>query len=390
MATLRSFALVVLLVAAVGSKSPAQELTQEQRRELAHRIVVESARIQPHELVVIRGNAVFMPLIEDLALEASKVGGYAVMMPTTDSFVRSVLTEVPDQYLGQHDPTLAWMKNIDVFIDLPDLYNEPEVLRDIPQSKSAKIMGTGQDDFRIAVRDSKARAIFIDAPLPGQADLYGYDAPSFSAMQWAAVGADRSGIERTGKALADALKSARTIHVTTPDGTDFTFKTGSQAPVITGGVTHPEAAKWDDRNASLPAGSFAAAVAPGTFQGKIITPEDYCPGLIKLTGVSYEFSAGKMTGSKAQENDKCLQDYFAAYSGSKDLVASIQIGLNPALKTQSKTAPQNTAGMFWVFLGRDDRFGATGTQMNWTIPVANATVSVDGHNIIENGQLRPQ
>ncbi len=46
--------------------------------------------------------------------------------------------------------------------------------------------------------------------------------------------------------------------------------------------------------------------------------------------------------------------------------------------------------MFWVFLGRDDRFGATGTQLYWEIPVANATVNVDGRNIIENGQLHLQ
>ncbi|WP_162601727.1 hypothetical protein [Occallatibacter savannae] len=94
-----------------------------------------------------------------------------------------------------------------------------------------------------------------------------------------------------------------------------------------------------------------------------------------------------MTGFKARENEKCLQDFFAAYSGSKDVVASVQIGLNPALKTQSKIAPPNTAGMFWVSLGRDDRFGVTGTTMNWSIPVSNATVTVDGKNIVENGRL---
>jgi leucyl aminopeptidase (aminopeptidase T) len=251
-------------------------------------------------------------------------------------------------------------------------------------------MGTGQDDFRAAVRDSRARSLYIDAPVPGQAATFGFDIPSFSAMQWEAIGTDESSIEQAGKRLADALKMAQAVHVTTPDGSDFTFKPGAQAPMISGGVTHPEAASWDDRYAALPAGDVADAVAPGTFQGRISTPEDYCPGLVKLTGVSYQFNAGKMTGLKAQENDKCLQDYFAAYSGSKDIVASVQIGLNPALKSRSKTAPFNAAGMLWVFIGRDERFGVTGTQMSWVIPVANATVNVDGRNIIENGQLRLQ
>ncbi len=388
--TLKKFALVLLLVAAVCSKSLGQELTQDQRRQIAHRIIVESARVQPHELVVIRGNAAFMPLMEDLAVEASKVGGYAVLTPSTDSFFRSVLTEVPDEYLGQRDPTLAWIKSIDLFIDLPFLYNEAEVTRDIPQSKFTKLMGTSADDFRAAVRDSKSRSLYIEAPVPGRASTYGFDVPSFSAMQWEAIGADEPSIEQAGKRLADALKMARTVHVTTSDGSDFTFRLGPQAPMISGGVTHREASNWDDRNATLPAGDVAAAVAPGTFEGRISTPEDYCQGLVKLTGVSYQFSAGKMTAFKAQENEKCLQDLFAANSGSKDVVASVQIGLNPALKSRSKTSPFNAAGMFWVFLGRDDRFGATGTQLYWEIPVANATVNVDGRNIIENGQLHLQ
>jgi aminopeptidase len=384
----RRFALVALLVAAAGSRSFGQELTKEQRREMAHRIIADSVRVKPRELVVIRGNAAFLPLMEDLAAEASKAGGYAVMMPVTDTFIRSVMTEVPDEYLNQPDPTIPWVKNTDVYINLPFLYDEAKVTEGVPAKKLATVQSVNQDEDLAAVRASKARSLFIDAPVPSQAALYGFDVASFSAMQWAAIGADEASIEETGKRLGEALKKAKSVHVTTPTGSDFTFKVGHQDAMVTGGVTHGEAAKWEDRNASLPGGSLAAAVEPGSFRGKIFTPEDFCPGMVKLTGVSYEFSDGKMTASKAQENDKCLQDYFGAYTGTKDEVVSVQIGLNSALKTQGKTAPTNLGGMLFVELGRDERFGATGTQMYWGIPVANATVSADGKNLIENGQLR--
>ena len=390
MAVTLEFALVLLLVAAVCSKSLGQELTQDQRRQIAHRIIVESARVQPHELVVIRGNAAFMPLMEDLAVEASKVGGYAVLTPSTDSFFRSVLTEVPDEYLGQRDPTLAWIKSIDLFIDLPFLYNEAEVTRDIPQSKFTKLMGTSADDFRAAVRDSKSRSLYIEAPVPAEPAL-----TVLTCRPSAPCSGKRSAqMSQASSKLASALPTlsrwpGRSMSPPLMEAISHS-DWARQAPMISGGVTHREASNWDDRNATLPAGDVAAAVAPGTFEGRISTPEDYCQGLVKLTGVSYQFSAGKMTAFKAQENEKCLQDLFAANSGSKDVVASVQIGLNPALKSRSKTSPFNAAGMFWVFLGRDDRFGATGTQLYWEIPVANATVNVDGRNIIENGQLHLQ
>jgi aminopeptidase len=382
--------MLILLLSIAAGVSAAQEITPEQRREIAQRIITVSAQVKPHEVVVIRGNVAFMPLMEDLGTELSKVGGYAVFMPVTDHFLRGVLTEVPEQYYGQPDPMLSWVKNIDVLIDLPFLYNEPEVTRDVSQARISKLFGNSEDQFRAAARESKVRSLYIEAPLPDQAALFGLDLPSFTAMQWQAIGADEVKIEQSGKLLADALAHARTVHVTAPDGTDFRFAPGQRAPLITGGITHPGAASLDERNASLPAGNVATTVASGSFEGRIVTPEDYCTSLEKLTGVSYQFSGGKLTNFKAEQGAKCLEDYFAAYSGPKDVVASVQIGLNPYLKSRSKTAPFNAAGMFWVSLGRDSRFGITDTQMIWAIPVANATVDVDGRTVINNGQLEGQ
>jgi leucyl aminopeptidase (aminopeptidase T) len=209
-------------------------------------------------------------------------------------------------------------------------------------------------------------------------------------MQWQAIGADNASIEQSGKRIVEALAHAKSVHVTSPDGTDFTFKPGQQNPLVSGGITHPEAANWDVRSASLPGGYVDAPLAPGSFQGKIFTPEDYCTGLQKLTGVSYQFSNGKLTSFNAEQNVKCLQDYFAAYSGPKDVVASVQIGLNPYLKSRSQTAPFNAAGMFWVNVGRDARLGIADTQSYWAIPVFKATVEVDGRKVIDNGQLQSQ
>jgi leucyl aminopeptidase (aminopeptidase T) len=381
---------LVLLLAVVTSVSVAQELTPDQRREFAHRIITVSAQVKPREVVVIRGNVAFMPLMEDLALESSKLGGYAVFMPVSDRFLRGVVTEVPEQYYGQPDPMNAWLKNVDVLIDLPLLFNEEEVSRGVSQERFAKLIGNSGDQFRAAAQQSKARSLFIEAPLPGQAAIFGFDLPSFSAMQWQAIGADNASIEQSGKRIVEALAHAKSVRVTSPDGTDFTFKPGQQNPLVSGGVTHPEAANWDVRSASLPGGYVDAPLAPGSFQGKIFTPEDYCTGLQKLTGVSYQFSNGKLTSFNAEQNVKCLQDYFAAYSGPKDVVASVQIGLNPYLKSRSQTAPFNAAGMFWVNVGRDARLGIADTKSYWAIPVFKATVEVDGRKVIDNGQLQSQ
>ena len=376
------------LLFSLASPALAQELTPEQRQQIAHKIVTLSAKVKPHEVVLIEGNAVFLPFMEDLAIEASKVGGYAIFRTSSDRFLRAVFTEVPEEYYGQPDPTLPWFKNIDVRIQLPPLYNQPEVFRGVPPARLAKLQANGADEFRAGVRQTKTRSIFVDAPLPDQAASFGFDFATYANMQWQAIGADYASIEQSGRRLSDMLARAANIHVTAPDGTDFTFRPGQQPPLAYGGITRPDAPNWDDRAATLPGGVVVLPLAPGSFQGKIFTPEDYCNPGEKITGVSYQFHDGKMTGFTAQQNAKCLQDYLDAYAGSKDLVASVQVGLNPNLRSQSRTAPSNQAGMLWVNLGRDDRLGVSGTQMYWAIPVVSATVDVDGRTVVKSGQLR--
>ncbi|WP_162601726.1 aminopeptidase [Occallatibacter savannae] len=215
--------LIALLLVLIGtiSRSDAQELTPEQRRAMAHKIVAESAVVKPHELVVIQGNSVFAPLMEDIAVEASKAGGFAVLMPNSDSLIRSVLTEVPDEYLGQPDPTISWIKNVDVYINLPGIYDEPKVMADVPTAKQAKLASANQNEYMSAFHSSKARSLYIDAPVPSAASLYGFDVPAFSAMQWQAISTGESNIQQSAKNIADALRSAKSVHVTTADGTDF-------------------------------------------------------------------------------------------------------------------------------------------------------------------------
>ena len=64
------------LLLTLPSLALAQELTPEQHKQIAHKIITVSAKVRPREVVLIEGNSVFLPLMEDLAIEASKVGGY--------------------------------------------------------------------------------------------------------------------------------------------------------------------------------------------------------------------------------------------------------------------------------------------------------------------------
>jgi hypothetical protein len=82
---------------------------------------------------------------------------------------------------------------------------------------------------------------------------------------------------------------------------------------------------------------------------------------------------------------------YGAYSGDRDKIAFLQIGLNPALKVMedgSEYRPQEAAGMVYIGMGDNQLLGGNNkTEFGWLTPVVKATVEVDGKTVVKDGQL---
>jgi hypothetical protein len=79
---------------------------------------------------------------------------------------------------------------------------------------------------------------------------------------------------------------------------------------------------------------------------------------------------------------------MAAYSGPKDVLGSVSIGLNPALKVSEDYRPLAAAGMVWISFGNNEIYGGKNLQPGgFTFPVTNATVEIDGKTVIRDGHL---
>src|ERR1039457_5802289 len=81
---------------------------------------------------------------------------------------------------------------------------------------------------------------------------------------------------------------------------------------------------------------------------KIEFRSDTCRPYEYLTGATYVFKDGQMVSFNAKGNPECFEQDFAAYTGDKDRIASLQIGLNPASKVMedgSEYRPGEAAGM---------------------------------------------
>jgi leucyl aminopeptidase (aminopeptidase T) len=249
--------MVTLLALVVG---PGQALAQDEAK-IAGQLVETSTLVQPGDHVVIAGGRHTLGMMEAIAIEAQKAGGMVTMLYNSDRVARSTWTEVPDEYL-QQVPTYwkAWLDEVDVWIGLPAIENPRATFGDIPQEKFALTAESNQF-FNDELNSTPLRGVSVAYPSAAEASQNGLDFQTYSAMQWAAVGADYDAISSHGNALAAKLKGAKEVRVTSPAGTDLRFAVGGRTVFVDDGIVTPEEAKAElfiQRWASLPGGEESA------------------------------------------------------------------------------------------------------------------------------------
>lgn len=382
-----------VLACAVPIYSQEQKDDSAQKyQKLARRVVITSAGVKPGEVVVIAGGAHTIPLMEALAIETAKAGGFVTMFLSTDRVIRAFNTEVPEQYLELQPRYFAeWLKHIDVWIDLPGEADSKAVAAGVSESRFAKIAKSGQIIGEM-LNESKVRLLSIGFPTKEQAANIQVDFPTYEKMHWDAVNADYKSISEKGAELKKLLQGAKKIRITSPSSTDLSFTVADRPIYIDDGIVTPEEAQtkvFINRAAALPGGRVQFAPVETSANGKIVVPRMKCR-YAPLTDIAFEFKNGKMQGFKAGKGAECFKEVMAPYAESKDILGSITIGLNPAFKSieSADYYPYNAAGMVWISTGENAMLGGTNKEPGgFFFPIVNATVRIDDKVIVKDGRL---
>jgi len=386
---------VVLSFCVTCSPVPAQELKTDPRlTEIAHKVVTTSAKVKPGEVVVISGGIEKLPLMEAIAIEAAKAGArVAPLFTTTDLLQHGFLSDVPEEYLGQQWADIEWLKSIDVWIATSDTEDSKVVLGGIPEAKLSK---AGRSDAAglAVLSNSKMRRVYIGVPNKKDAEYAQVDWATYQNMQWDAINADYQEIAKKGNQLAKMLENAKSVRITSLSGTDLTLFPGNRKAFVNAGILGErakESGAFLDRNTSLPGGDVVVAPIENSANGKVMAPKDNCRPYEYLTEATYVFKDGKMLSFNAKGNPDCFEQDYSAYGGDKDRVASLQIGLNPALKVMedgSDYRPADAAGMVFIGMGNNQLLGGSNkTEFAWVIPIVNASVEIDGKAVVKDGKL---
>lgn len=389
--TVVSGQLALMTARAAEAQGPARPaLDSATSRRVAENVVNRVARVRPGELVMLAGGERDLPLLEDLSIAVAKVGAYPLINYGSDRLVRRYFDEVPAA-LDTLGPQLRTLPLTDVFIWTD--FIDPATYGGIDPARVAARQ-KADAPFRAALQTWKGRSIGLGNglyPTPGTARQAGISLAALTAMYRAGLDVDYDALGRTAALVQAALAHGKDIHLTAPNGTDLQAKIGGQTPYVSDGVISDadRAGSLAQRSAYLPAGEAYVVMTPGSATGKLVMGRSWYRDKL-ITKLEVDVEKGKLRRLSAGSGAATLQADFDKAGAGKDQVGVLDIGLNPAIHPPagSHIQPWSQSGILTIAIGNNQWAGGDNTgEFGLVIQLADATLVVDGHPIVDHGRL---
>ena len=352
--------------------------------------LVQSAHIKAGDLVTITGGPALVPEMEALGAEVVKAGGRPILLLDSPRLTRTLYAEAPEESLNKQSTSYETFaaQHVAVAFYLPN-GEDFATLRKV--DRRAKVdEALARNDALTAPQRNRGitRALFIGIPTASDTASIQMDYAPYEAMTWKAIEADYGSIAAKGQEIKRILRNAKRLHITSPEGTDFTVQLGPRPVIVAAGMVAPgtrggEAARFS----ALPGGTVAFAPLETTANGKIRAAEDQCDQPVRDEAVDVRNGMSKNVSSASDE--ECLKRSFA----DAGRFGSIVIGLNPGIHFDHVPSygPQlgNSAGVVSINFGNNKALGGVNPTVGggWTVPLLHATVEADGKVIVKDGKL---
>lgn len=361
-------------------------------KQLAERIVNQSAGVKEGEIVLVNGAARDNDLLEDIVIEVEKAGGHALLYLNSEKIAKRSYTEVPEKFDAQEPKlglALARMANVSINVDSQETDG---LLADIPVARRQARAKAGAPVGK-EFRKNKIRTVNVGNDLyPTEWRAKRFDMPldGFAKLFWDGVNIDYTSLQATGEKARTAM-AGKEMEITHPNGTNLKVSLESKPAYISDGIISADDVAKGNFEVFLPAGEAAVITAANSGTGKFIIEKDFYQGK-EVRNVTLTFENGKLTTMTGEGDGFAAMktDYDAAGEG-KDLLSYVDIGINPsyALPSTSKLGNWVSAGMVSVGTGNNawaggtnDATGAAGGHL------PGCTVKIDGKTIVEAGVLK--
>jgi len=359
------------------------------------RSLAQAGMIKPGDRVLVGGSVRDAALLEDVAVEAMKLGGQPLITIGSDRLGRRSFDDVSATF-DTLPPKLgiALANAFDVQISV-DVGESNSVMAGVPAARIAARNKAGQAAnqafFKRGIRTvNLGNGLYPTASL---AKRLGVSQADLASTFWRASAVPPETIRAKGDAVRTALAAGKQITVTAANGTNVTFAiTAAKAVVSDGAITADKVKQASGASTItwLPAGELIAPIAMGSAEGKVVIDKINVQGT-DVVGLTLTFSKGKLTAMTATSGLEVVKALYDASGGARDVLSSIDLGLNPEVKL-----PTNTGRIVWMGAGaltlgigdNQSMGGPVVSDFGLALPITNATVLVDGKPVMENGALK--
>lgn len=359
---------------------------------LAEKLVTNCAGINEGEKVLITGGVRDLELLENLAVEVRKTGAFPMISIGSDRLTRLMFTDVPAKFDSQK--LELDLKLADIFTSIISVdYGETEgLLKDIPADRLLTNYKQ-TEEVTILFRNRKAKNISLGNglyPTDALAGRYKISKQTITDIFWKGVNVDFNMLRNTGETLINLLSAGKNIHITTNAGTDLNMNIADRKVHLSDGILSDDDLRSGLLNVWLPAGEVYLVPNINSVNGTVVIKKHFYDG-VEIEDFKVVFKDGKVITLSAKSGLERFKKMYDAAGSGIDEFAFLDFGINPNVKIpeNSDMVTWMSAGMVTIGIGSNIWAGGENTiPLSHNIFLKDATVSMDGKIIVENGVLK--
>ena len=381
---------------AASSTAEAVKKAPTDLEQLAQRLVTQSAAVKEGEVVLISGQTHDAELLENIAVNVRKVGGFPLIEYGSDRYSKRMFFDVPEKYDAQQNALgmkLAGVVNVTISVGnslTENLFEGADPKRQAARGKANEAVG--QEYLKRNVRTVEVGNGLY--PTPWRAQRFEMSGDELAKTFWEGVNIDYTSLQTRGDVVKAALAAGNELHITNPNGTDLKVRVQGRPVLVSDGIISPEDAQKGGPSVSvyLPAGEVYTTPVAGTAEGKVVHTRDFYRGK-QIDNLTLTFVGGKMTSMEGSGPGfaDLKAEYDAVTDERKNLFGFVDLGINPSVKlpATSKVGAWVPAGTITVGAGTNTWAGGDNSvPYGLTVFLPGSTVILDGKTIIENGQIK--
>jgi len=367
----------------------------DKRQELADKIAHDVLQVKSNDVIVLTGDSSELELIDDIALAIREVGAFAVTDIGSNRLKKQYFQRVPDQFDSQPPKDLIGLASIaTAFVNIA--YPVDRSINAGVSPARLNVLAGANNVFEQYLLKHNIPEINVGNgvfPSPGNAARFAVTEDELANLFWSGVNTDYPQIRRDTLAMGRATTGgSHRIHMTAPNGTDFTFRTVPGSAIMNNGSVSDEDRRRGGAalEKQLPAGDVYVLPQGGTADGVIVFgTEPIHTG--NLVGWTVHFSNGSVTSMQADAGFGPVQKAYDAGTVGRDQFAWADFPVNRSIRVGAGTwgaGPSMAAG--WVTAGIGNNLpqgGSDASSFALSSNIPDVTVTVDGKAVITDGHL---